>query len=60
LAIGTLLASAVLAGASYLSAADTVALGLAALPAMLKHNYNKEILLEVQNNEYSLPYVESI
>ncbi|UCC61201.1 MAG: TRAP transporter large permease subunit [Dehalococcoidia bacterium] len=45
LAIGTVLMSVVLAAMVGISAASTAILGLIALPAMLKRNYNKEIAL---------------
>lgn len=45
LAIGTVIVSMVLAAMVGISVASTAILGLVALPAMLKRNYNKEIAL---------------
>jgi tripartite ATP-independent transporter DctM subunit len=45
LAIGTVIMSVALAAMVGISAASTAILGLIALPAMLKRNYNKEIAL---------------
>ena len=45
LAIGTVIISAIMAGMSGVSAADTVALGLTTLPPMLKRGYDKRLAI---------------